>query len=84
MTRTRVIFLGSTGSIGTQGLDVISTNAERFEVGALAGGSNVALLAEQAVAHRAPLVAAAPGRRTGTPSRSSRATRSRLPSPLRS
>ncbi|MCM3556639.1 1-deoxy-D-xylulose-5-phosphate reductoisomerase [Janibacter melonis] len=61
MTRTRVILLGSTGSIGTQGLDVISANAERFEVGALAGGSNVALLAEQAVAHRAPLVAAATG-----------------------
>ncbi|MEX1907366.1 1-deoxy-D-xylulose-5-phosphate reductoisomerase [Janibacter sp. Y6] len=61
MTRTRVTLLGSTGSIGTQGLDVISANAERFEVGALAGGSNVGLLAEQAVAHRAPLVAAAAG-----------------------
>ncbi|QFQ30500.2 1-deoxy-D-xylulose-5-phosphate reductoisomerase [Janibacter melonis] len=61
MTRTRVTLLGSTGSIGTQGLDVISANAERFEVGALAGGSNVGLLAEQAVAHRAPLVAAATG-----------------------
>ncbi|WP_308283215.1 1-deoxy-D-xylulose-5-phosphate reductoisomerase [Bifidobacterium pluvialisilvae] len=42
--------LGSTGSIGTQGLDVIARHPERFEVMALAaGGSHVGLLAEQAV-----------------------------------
>jgi len=36
----RVIILGSTGSIGTQALDVISANPERFEVVGLAVGSN--------------------------------------------
>lgn len=36
----RVIILGSTGSIGTQALDVIAANPERFEVVGLAVGSN--------------------------------------------
>ncbi|MBM6545963.1 1-deoxy-D-xylulose-5-phosphate reductoisomerase [Janibacter sp. YIM B02568] len=58
---TRVTLLGSTGSIGTQGLDVIAAHAERFEVAALAGGSNIALLAEQAARFTPPLVAAATG-----------------------
>lgn len=44
-----VALLGSTGSIGTQGLDVIAQDPERFRAVALAGGSNTALLAEQAV-----------------------------------
>jgi 1-deoxy-D-xylulose-5-phosphate reductoisomerase len=46
----RVIILGSTGSIGTQALEVIAGNRERFEVVGLAAGSNGALLAEQAAA----------------------------------
>ena len=58
---TRVTLLGSTGSIGTQGLDVIAAHAERFEVAALAGGSNIALLAEQAARFTPPLVAVATG-----------------------
>ena len=59
MTRS-VVVLGSTGSIGTQALDVISANPGRFKVIALsAGGSNVALLARQAQAHDVPLVAVA-------------------------
>lgn len=46
-----VIILGSTGSIGTQALDVIGRNPERFRVAGLAaGGGNLELLAEQAVA----------------------------------
>jgi 1-deoxy-D-xylulose-5-phosphate reductoisomerase len=48
MTRRRVLILGSTGSIGTQTLDVIAANRDRFEVVGLAAGRNAALLAEQA------------------------------------
>lgn len=44
-----VALLGSTGSIGTQGLEVIAQDPDRFRAVALAGGSNTALLAEQAV-----------------------------------
>ena len=44
-----VVILGSTGSIGTQALDIIRRNPGRFRVVALAaGGGNVDLLAEQA------------------------------------
>jgi 1-deoxy-D-xylulose-5-phosphate reductoisomerase len=46
----RIIILGSTGSIGTQALDVIKANPTRFEVVGLSAGSNRELLAEQAVA----------------------------------
>ncbi|QWL29948.1 1-deoxy-D-xylulose-5-phosphate reductoisomerase [Rathayibacter toxicus] len=46
----RVIILGSTGSIGTQALDVIDANRDRFELVGLAAGSNRALVAEQAAA----------------------------------
>ncbi len=53
----RVIVLGSSGSIGTQALDVIRRNADRFELVGLATGSQAGLLAEQAaefgVAHTA-------------------------------
>lgn len=58
--RKRVAILGSTGSIGTQALEVIAANPERFEVVALAaGGGNPTLLAQQAIAFSAPLVAVA-------------------------
>ncbi|TDP59666.1 1-deoxy-D-xylulose-5-phosphate reductoisomerase [Aminicella lysinilytica] len=43
----KVAILGSTGSIGTQALDVIESNKDRFKVTALTCGSNVRLLAEQ-------------------------------------
>jgi 1-deoxy-D-xylulose-5-phosphate reductoisomerase len=46
--RKRVAILGSTGSIGTQALDVIARYPERFEVVGLAAGRNEALLASQA------------------------------------
>jgi 1-deoxy-D-xylulose-5-phosphate reductoisomerase len=42
-----IVILGSTGSIGTQALDVISRMPDRFRVVGLAAGSNVGLLAEQ-------------------------------------
>jgi len=44
----RIIVLGSTGSIGTQALDVIRANPRRFELVGLAAGSNDATLGEQA------------------------------------
>ncbi|KAA0116169.1 1-deoxy-D-xylulose-5-phosphate reductoisomerase [Mycolicibacterium sp. P9-22] len=47
--RCRVLILGSTGSIGTQALEVIAANPDRFEVvGLAAGGGNADLLARQA------------------------------------
>jgi 1-deoxy-D-xylulose-5-phosphate reductoisomerase len=48
----RVIVLGSTGSIGTQALEVIAANPERFEVVGLAAGSNRDAVAAQAAAFR--------------------------------
>ena len=44
----RVIILGSTGSIGTQALEVIAATSDRFEVVGLAAGSNKELLESQA------------------------------------
>ena len=57
-----VVILGSTGSIGTQALQVIAAHPARYDVVALAAGGNVDLLADQAVATRAPLLATASGR----------------------
>lgn len=45
----QIVVLGSTGSIGTQAVDVVLRNPDRFQVVALsAAGGRVALLAEQA------------------------------------
>ena len=44
----RILILGSTGSIGTQALDVIRANPDRFEVAGLAAGRDVEGLAAQA------------------------------------
>ena len=55
-----IILLGSTGSIGTQTLDLVSRNPERFRiVGLAAGGGNPELLAEQALTTGARTVAVA-------------------------
>ena len=43
-----VSIAGSTGSIGTQTLDVVAAEPERFDVVALGAGSSVGLLVEQA------------------------------------
>jgi 1-deoxy-D-xylulose-5-phosphate reductoisomerase len=59
----RIIILGSTGSIGTQALDVVRRNPELFEVVGLAAGTDASGLASQAsefsVAHTALGVAEA-------------------------
>ncbi|MCU0473405.1 MAG: 1-deoxy-D-xylulose-5-phosphate reductoisomerase [Bacteroidales bacterium] len=44
----RIALLGSTGSIGTQALDVISRFPDKFIVEVLIGGSNINLLTSQA------------------------------------
>lgn len=46
----RLVILGSTGSIGTQALEVIRSHPQRFEVVGLSAGTNRAKLAEQASA----------------------------------
>lgn len=43
----RFSLLGSTGSIGTQTLDIIAEHPDKFELTAMAAGSNVELLAKQ-------------------------------------
>ncbi len=54
------MLLGSTGSIGTQTLDVISTRRDQFRVvGLAASGSNVELLAQQVIDYRPDVVALA-------------------------
>ena len=45
--RKRVAVLGSTGSIGTQTLDVIASHPDRLEVVALAADRNESLLRQQ-------------------------------------
>ena len=44
----KIIILGSTGSIGTQALEIIEANPDKFQVVGLAGNSNKELLAAQA------------------------------------
>ena len=56
----RIVILGSTGSIGTQALDIAARNPERFDiVGLSAGGSDVALLARQALDFGVEVIAVA-------------------------
>ena len=58
--RRRVVVLGSTGSIGTQALEVMAQHPEKFDVvGLAAGGANPGLLAEQARQHPGAVVAMA-------------------------
>ncbi|MYY85748.1 MULTISPECIES: 1-deoxy-D-xylulose-5-phosphate reductoisomerase [unclassified Streptomyces] len=55
-----IVILGSTGSIGTQAIDLVLRNPDRFRVTALsAAGGRVGLLAEQARRLRAGTVAVA-------------------------
>lgn len=50
-----IAVLGSTGSIGTQTLDIISQFPDRFRATVLVAGGNVDMLIEQARAHRPAL-----------------------------
>ena len=46
--KRRIAILGSTGSIGTQTLDVVRRHRDLFEVEMISANNNAALLAEQA------------------------------------
>ena len=48
MEKKQIVVLGSTGSIGTQALDVIERQPDRFELVAITGYNNVDLLVQQA------------------------------------
>ncbi len=52
----RIAILGSTGSIGTQALEVIAANASQFEVEVLTAGNNADLLIQQAIAFKPNVV----------------------------
>ena len=49
MRKRRIAILGSTGSIGTQTLDVIRQHRDLFEVELISARRNVALLTAQAL-----------------------------------
>jgi 1-deoxy-D-xylulose-5-phosphate reductoisomerase len=52
-----ITLLGSTGSIGTQTLDIVEHHPDRFRIVGLAAGSNVELLARQVRQFRPEIVA---------------------------
>jgi len=55
-----IVLLGSTGSIGTQAIDIVRRNPDRFRVVGVGGqGSNVSLLASQALELRVDVVGVA-------------------------
>src|SRR5690625_7042592 len=55
-----LVILGSTGSIGTQALEVVATHPDRFTVtGLAAGGSDIPTLAGQILALQPSAVAVA-------------------------
>src|SRR5665647_245187 len=55
--KKQIAILGSTGSIGTQALEVLSENDSLFEVYALTANNNVDLLIEQARKYNPEMVA---------------------------
>jgi 1-deoxy-D-xylulose-5-phosphate reductoisomerase len=55
----RISILGSTGSIGRQCLSVTDSLPGRFEIVALAAGSNIALAAEQVIRHHPKILSVA-------------------------
>jgi 1-deoxy-D-xylulose-5-phosphate reductoisomerase len=73
-SRRRVAVLGSTGSVGAQALDLIERLPERFEVVALAAGSNATLLAQQIARHRPRLAALADPAHAGEVAAAARGT----------
>ena len=55
--KTRVAILGSTGSIGTQALEVIHSQKNLFEVEVLTANNNSSLLIEQTQTHESSQLA---------------------------
>ncbi len=54
--KKRIAILGSTGSIGTQSLEVISQNPDLFEVEVITANNNIDLLIQQAKKHQPNVV----------------------------
>ncbi len=52
-----ITLLGSTGSIGTQTLDIVASHPDQFRLVGIAAGSNVALLAQQVLQFKPEIVA---------------------------
>lgn len=52
-----ITLLGSTGSIGTQTLDIVAENPDQFRIVGLAAGNNITLLAQQIEQFRPEIVA---------------------------
>ncbi len=58
-----ITILGSTGSIGTQTLDIVAHNPDKFRVVGLAAGSNITVLAEQIRTFKPEIVALGNGKK---------------------
>jgi len=54
--KRRIAILGSTGSIGTQALEVIERNSDLFQVEVLTANTNIKLLINQALKHKPNVV----------------------------
>jgi 1-deoxy-D-xylulose-5-phosphate reductoisomerase len=52
MAVKKLSILGSTGSVGTQTIDILAEHPGDYEIAVLVGGRNVSLLAAQAIAYR--------------------------------
>ncbi len=55
----KIVVLGSTGSIGTQALDIVARHPDRFEVAGLAAGNKIESVAGQIEAFRPKIVSVA-------------------------
>ncbi|MFC6331131.1 1-deoxy-D-xylulose-5-phosphate reductoisomerase [Paenibacillus septentrionalis] len=55
----KISLLGSTGSVGTQTLDIVDQHSDKFEIVALSAGSNIELLKQQVEKFRPKLVSVA-------------------------
>ncbi|GAA1852751.1 1-deoxy-D-xylulose-5-phosphate reductoisomerase [Brevibacterium marinum] len=56
MSKRRIIVVGSTGSVGTQALDVLAENAADFELIGLAAGTQLDALVSQALEFSVPVI----------------------------
>jgi 1-deoxy-D-xylulose-5-phosphate reductoisomerase len=52
MAVKKLSILGSTGSVGTQTIDILAEHPGDYEIAVLVGGRNISLLAAQAIAYR--------------------------------
>jgi len=55
----KIVILGSTGSIGTQALDIVARHPDKFQVVGLAAGNNADLVREQIIKFQPTLVSVA-------------------------